>query len=40
MPFSLSNSYAQPLNHAELVALTRARGDTALIDAYNNHDLG
>ena len=37
--FSLSNSFAQPLTHAELVELTRARGDHALLDAYNNHPL-
>ena len=38
--FSLSNSYAQPLTHAALVAHTRARGDHALVDAYNDHHLG
>ena len=38
--FSLSNSFAEPLSHAELVRLTRARGDTALVDAYHDHALG
>lgn len=40
MTFSLSNSFAQPLTHAELVELTLARGDRALVDEYNNHSLG
>ena len=31
---SLSNSYAQPLTHKELVELTLARGDRALVDEY------
>ena len=30
LKFSLSNSYAQPLSHADLVELTRARGDHPL----------
>ena len=34
---SLSNSYAQPLTHKELVELTLARGDRALVD---DHGLG
>merc|ERR1740124_1929525 len=38
-PFSLSNSFAQPLTHQELVKLTLERGDQALVDAYNNHSL-
>ncbi len=37
---SLSNSFAQPLSHAELVALTNERGDRALIDAFDSHTLG
>ena len=39
VPFSLSNSYAQPLTQPELIALTLARGDQQLIDAYNSHSL-
>ena len=39
LPFSLSNSFAQPLTHRELVELTLARGDRALVDAYNDHPL-
>ena len=37
--FSLSNSFAHPLTHAELVKYTQARGDDALLDAYDNHSL-
>jgi DNA-binding transcriptional MocR family regulator len=40
VPFSLSNSYAQPLTHPELIALSQARGDVELVDAYNTHALG
>jgi aspartate/methionine/tyrosine aminotransferase len=40
LPFSLSNSYARPLTHPELVSLTLQRGDQALVDAYNSHALG
>ena len=36
---SLSNSFAQPLTHPELVKLTLERGDRSLVDDYNNHDL-
>ncbi|KAL1523864.1 hypothetical protein AB1Y20_018783 [Prymnesium parvum] len=39
MPFNLSNSFAQPLSHAELVQLTLERGDFALLEAYNDHSL-
>jgi len=39
-PFNLSNSFAQPLTHQELVEFTLARGDTALVEAFNNHSLG
>ena len=35
VPHSLSNSYAQPLTHPELVRLTLARGDRALVEAYD-----
>lgn len=37
--FSLSNSFAQPLSHSELVELTKARNDQALLDDYQNHSL-
>ena len=40
MNVSLSNSYAQPLTHAELVQLTLARGDHDLVKSYNDHSLG
>lgn len=37
---SLSNSYAQPLSHQELVQHALARGDRAIVDAFNDHELG
>lgn len=37
--FSLSNSFAQPLDCKELLAMTRARGDDDLIDEFQNHSL-
>lgn len=40
VPFSLSNSYAQPLTHRELVDFTVARGDRELVDAFSDHGLG
>ena len=40
MPFSLSNSYAQPLTQRELLELTLERGDRALVEAYHDHTLG
>ena len=36
---SLSNSYAEPLTHAELVSLSLQRGDDALVHEFNNHTL-
>tara|TARA_B100000795_G_scaffold119450_1_gene88856 strand:+ start:763 stop:1623 length:861 start_codon:yes stop_codon:yes gene_type:complete len=39
MPYSLSNSYAQPLTQRELVEFTLARGDHELVEEYNNHTL-
>ena len=39
LPHNFSNSFAQPLSHAELVRLTLARGDQDLVDQYNNHTL-
>jgi len=38
-PYSLSNSFSQPLTHQELIELTLARGDQELVDAFNNHNL-
>ena len=40
MAHSLSNSYAEPLTHRELVQHALARGDRALVDAFNDHELG
>jgi len=39
MPFSLSNSFAQPPTLSEIVALTLARGDDALVREYYDHSL-
>ena len=39
MPHNLSNSYAQPLTHMELVEYARERGDTSLINAFKDHRL-
>lgn len=38
-PFSLSNSFAEPLSNAELIARSLARGDQGLVDDYQNHAL-
>ena len=38
-PYSLSNSFAEPLTHQELVEYAKARGDQSLIDEYHNHRL-
>jgi len=38
-PFSLSNSFAQPLSQPELTKLTQARNDNDLLHAYHNHSL-
>ena len=40
LPFNLSNSYAQPLTHQELIGYSLARGDRELVEAYNDHELG
>ncbi|KAH8056282.1 transferase [Aureococcus anophagefferens] len=40
LPHNLSNSFAQPLTMGELLRLTRARGDEALLALYEDHDLG
>jgi aspartate/methionine/tyrosine aminotransferase len=39
LPHNLSNSFAEPLSHAELVEHCVRRGDRKLVDAYNNHSL-
>ena len=39
LPLSFSNSYTEPLSMPELVELTRARGDHALVDAFDQHCL-
>ena len=36
---SLSNSFAQPLTHSELMTLSLERGDAQLVDEFNNHSL-
>ena len=38
-PFSLSNSFAQPLESKELIELALARGDGEIVEAYHNHSL-
>ena len=38
-PFSLSNSFAEPLSNAELIAFAKARGDDGLVEQYYNHSL-
>ena len=40
MPYSLSNSFAQPLTHPELVQLSLERGDEELVNQFSNHALG
>jgi hypothetical protein len=37
--YSLSNSFADPLSHRELVELTEARKDRSLLEEYNDHSL-
>ena len=36
---SLSNSFAEPLSHAELVERSLARGDAAIVAEYSDHSL-
>ena len=38
--YSLSNSFGEPLTQPQLQAYTQARGDTALLQAYQEHGLG
>ena len=37
--YSLSNSFANPLTHKELIELTLQRGDTELVEQFNTHSL-
>jgi len=37
--YSLSNSFADPLSHKELIQLTTERQDVALLEAYDDHSL-
>ena len=39
LPLSFSNSYTELLSMPELVELNRARGDHALVDAFDQHGL-
>jgi aspartate/methionine/tyrosine aminotransferase len=39
LPLSFSNSHTELLSMPELVELTRARGDHALVDAFDQHGL-
>lgn len=39
-PFSLSNSFAEPLTSDELINLSLERGDFAIVDQYKKHPLG
>lgn len=38
-PFSLSNSFVEPLTNDELIKLSLARGDQAIVDDYHHHSL-
>ena len=37
--YNLSNSFAEPLSHGELVKLSLARGDRAIVDEFHDHSL-
>jgi aspartate/methionine/tyrosine aminotransferase len=39
LPFSLSNSFAEPLNNEELINMALRQGDGALVEAYRKHSL-
>ncbi len=39
-PFSLSNSFTEPLDSVELIEYSLARGDREIVDAYQKHSLG
>lgn len=38
-PFSLSNSFAQPLTNAELIEMAMCRGDDDIVAQFQNHSL-
>jgi aspartate/methionine/tyrosine aminotransferase len=38
-PFSLSNSFAQPLTNQELIELSLSHGDDGIVEAFHNHSL-
>ncbi len=38
-PFNLSNSFAEPLTHEELVTLSIERGDLEIVRDFNTHSL-
>lgn len=38
-PFSLSNSFAQPLKNEELITLSLDRGDEEIVEAFHKHSL-
>lgn len=39
LPYSLSNSFAEPLRSEELIELSLARGDSDIVEQYKNHSL-
>lgn len=39
LPFSLSNSFTEPLTNEELIQLSLERGDQAIVDQYQSHSL-
>ena len=39
LPFNLSNSFANPISQPELVKLSLERGDSEIVQDYNNHGL-
>lgn len=39
LPYSFSNSFAEPLSNRELIELSLKRGDQEIVDEYNNHSL-
>lgn len=39
LPFSLSNSFAEPLSNKELIERSLARGDQKIVDEYHDHSL-
>lgn len=39
LPYSFSNSYAEPLTSGELIEMSKKNGDQAIVDEYLNHTL-